>query len=98
MGQNRRFWKRDKTADFENGTKPPILKTGQYRPFWKRDNTADFENGTKLPILKTVQHEPFWKRDKTAEFKVIKNRRFVTGRHFSVLGKIKVVQDKSVQA
>ena len=26
MGQNSRFWKRDKIADFDNETKPPILK------------------------------------------------------------------------
>ena len=25
MGQNRRFWKWDKTADSENETKPPIV-------------------------------------------------------------------------
>ena len=32
VGQNSRFWKRDKIADFDNETKPPILK-------W--DKTAD---------------------------------------------------------
>ena len=26
VGQNSRFWKRDKIADFDNETKPPILK------------------------------------------------------------------------
>ena len=36
MRQNRRFRKRDKTADFENETKSPILK-------W--DKTADFKVG-----------------------------------------------------
>ena len=49
----------DKTADFENETKQPILKTRQNRRFWKRDKTADFEKETKPPILK-------W--DKTADF------------------------------
>ena len=43
MRQNRRFRKRDKTADFENR---------QNRRFRKRDKTADFENETKQPILK----------------------------------------------
>ena len=38
--QNRRFWKWDKSADFENETKPPILK-------W--DKTADFVKENKLP-------------------------------------------------
>ena len=32
VGQNSRFWKRDKIADFDNETKQPILK-------W--DKTAD---------------------------------------------------------
>ena len=36
MRQNRRFRKWDKTADFKNETKPPILK-------W--DKTADFKVG-----------------------------------------------------
>ena len=35
----------DKTADFGNGTKPPILETGQNRRFRKRDKTADFKVG-----------------------------------------------------
>ena len=34
--QNSWFWKRDKTTDFDNETKPPILK-------W--DKTADFKVG-----------------------------------------------------
>ena len=32
-GQNRRFWKRDKTADFDNETKPPISKMRQNSRF-----------------------------------------------------------------
>ena len=67
----------DKTADFKNGTKSPILKTGQNRRFWKRDKIADFENGTKSPILKTGQNRRFWLWDKTADFKVGQNGRFV---------------------
>ena len=51
MRQNRRFWKRDKTADSENETKPPIPKMRQNRRFRKWDKTADSENETKPPIL-----------------------------------------------
>ena len=40
-GQNSRFWKRDKIADFENETKQPILK---------RYKTAYFEKENKLPL------------------------------------------------
>ena len=52
-------FKWNKTADFENETKPPISKMRQNRRFRKWDKTADFENETKPPILK-------W--DKTADF------------------------------
>ena len=48
MRQNRRFWKRDKTADSENETKPPIPKMRQNRRFRKRDKTADFLKENKL--------------------------------------------------
>ena len=41
----------DRTADFENDTKPPISKMRQNRRFRKRDKTADFENETKPPTL-----------------------------------------------
>ena len=58
VGQNGRFWKRDKIADFDNETKQPIWKTGQNSRFWKRDKIADFDNETKPLILK-------W--DKTAD-------------------------------
>ena len=40
MRQNRRFWKRDKTADSENETKPPISKMRQNRRFSKRKQIA----------------------------------------------------------
>ena len=40
MRQNRRFWKRDKTADSENETKPPIPKMRQNRRFCKREQIA----------------------------------------------------------
>ena len=66
--QNSRFWKRDKTADFENETKPPILnetrqpilKRRQNSRFWKRDKIAKFRNGTKRPISKKRQNRRFW--------------------------------------
>ena len=65
MRQNRRFWKWDKTADFENETKPPISKMRQNRRFWsgtkppilKWDKTADFKVG---------QDGRFCKREQTA--------------------------------
>ena len=38
--QNSRFSKRDKTADFQNGTKQPIFKTGQNSRFSKRDKMS----------------------------------------------------------
>ena len=52
MGQNRRFWKWDKTADFRNGTKPPISETGQNRRFRKRDKTTDSKVGQKRRFCK----------------------------------------------
>ena len=45
MRQNRRFRKWDKTADFENETKPPISKMRQNRQFRKWEKTADFKVG-----------------------------------------------------
>ena len=39
-GQKRRFWKWDKTADFENETKPPISKMRQNRRFCKSEQIA----------------------------------------------------------
>ena len=48
MRQNRRFWKRDQTADSENETKPSIPKMRQNRRFRKRDKTADFLKENKL--------------------------------------------------
>ena len=39
-GQNSRFSKRDKTADFQNGTKQPIFKTGQNSRFSKRNKMS----------------------------------------------------------
>ena len=50
----------NKTADFKNGTKPPILKTGQNRRFWKWD---------KLPEFKAGQNRRFYSGTK-------QNRRF----------------------
>ena len=38
-------FKWDKTADFENETKPPISKMRQNRRFRKWDKTADFKVG-----------------------------------------------------
>ena len=38
--QNSRFSKRDKTADFQNGTKQPIFKTGQNSRFSKRNKMS----------------------------------------------------------
>ena len=38
--QNSRFSKRDKTADFQNGTKQPIFETEQNSRFSKRNKTA----------------------------------------------------------
>ena len=47
MRQNRRFRKRDKTADFENETKQPILK-------W--DKIADFgKEGTVIKIVSLIE-------------------------------------------
>ena len=40
MRQNRRFWKRDKTANSENETNPPIPKMRQNRRFSKREQIA----------------------------------------------------------
>ena len=57
-------FKWDKTADFENETKPPISKMRQNRRFRKWDKTADFENETKPPILKD-RLPPLRMRDKT---------------------------------
>ena len=39
-GQTRRFGKRDKSADFENETKPPISKMRQNRRFCKSEQIA----------------------------------------------------------
>ena len=33
-------WMRDKTADFENGTKQPIFKTGENSRFSKRNKMS----------------------------------------------------------
>ena len=50
MRQNRRFRKRDKTADFKNETKQPILK-------W--DKIADFvKERTVIKIVSLM--EAFW--------------------------------------
>ena len=40
VGQNNRFWKRDKIADFDNETKPPIL-SGPKPLILKWNKTAD---------------------------------------------------------
>ena len=40
MRRNRRFWKRDKTADSENETKPPISEMRQNGRFCKREQIS----------------------------------------------------------
>ena len=47
MRQNRRFRKWDKTADFENETKSPILKWDKTADFIV-EQTADFVEENKL--------------------------------------------------
>ena len=54
-GTKQPILKGDKTADFQNGTKLPIFKTGQNSRYSKRDKTADFQNGTKNKISEKQQ-------------------------------------------